>query len=244
MDALVSTTVTTDAPSPAVNLRDHDGVAVISLDDGKANALGHEVLRQLDEALRAATDAKAVALLGRPGKFCAGFDLKVMQTGPQEAIGLMARGAEVALRLFELPRPCVLGVTGHALAMGAVLLSCGDVRIGAEGDFKLGLNEVAIGLAMPVFALELSRTRLAASAFHEATALARIYSPTEAGQMGYLDEVVPPQQVEQRVLECATELGDRLDQRAFAATRVTMRAALADELRRGLGLTLDGITDG
>jgi enoyl-CoA hydratase len=242
MDALVSTTVTTDAPSPAVNLREHDGVAVISLDDGKANALSHDVLVQLESALDDAAQAKAVALVGRPGKFCAGFDLKVMQSGPQEAIALMAKGAEVALQLFQLPRPSVLGVTGHALAMGAVLLSCGDVRVGAEGDFKLGLNEVAIGLAMPVFALELSRTRLATAAFHEATALARIYSPSEAVGMGYLDEVVPADQVAERSVQRAAEMGDRLDARAFAATRVTMRAALADELRRGLGLTLDDIT--
>ena len=226
-----------------MNLREHDGVAVISLDDGKANALSHDVLVQLESALDAAAQAKAVALVGRPGKFCAGFDLKVMQSGPQEAIALMAKGAEVALRLFELPRPSVLGVTGHALAMGAVLLSCGDVRVGAEGDFKLGLNEVAIGLAMPVFALELSRTRLAAAAFHEATALARIYSPSEAVEVGYLDEVVAPDQVTDRAVQRAAEMGDRLDARAFAATRVTMRSALADELRRGLGLTLDGITE-
>jgi enoyl-CoA hydratase len=227
-----------------VNLREHDGVAVISLDDGKANALSHDVLLQLESALDAAAQAKAVALVGRPGKFCAGFDLKVMQSGPQEAIALMAKGAEVALQLFQLPRPSVLGVTGHALAMGAVLLSCGDVRVGAEGDFKLGLNEVAIGLAMPVFALELSRTRLATAAFHEATALARIYSPSEAVAMGYLDEVVPADQVAERAVQRAAEMGDRLDARAFAATRVTMRAALADELRRGLGLTLDDITGG
>jgi enoyl-CoA hydratase len=227
-----------------VTLLDHDGVAVISLDDGKANALSHEVLLQLDAALDDAADAKAMSIIGRPGKFCAGFDLNVMRSGPQEAITLMAKGAEVALRLFMHPRPTVLGVSGHALAMGAVLLSCGDVRIGAEGDFKLGLNEVAIGLAMPVFALELSRTRLATKAFHEATALAHIYSPTEAVDAGYLDEVVAAEDLTERTVQCAAEMGDRLDQRAFAATRTTMRGELADELRRSLGLTLDNITDG
>ena len=219
-----------------MNVSDHDGVAVITMDDGKANALGHDLLRQLDEALDQVGDAKALAIIGRPGKFCAGFDLAVMGSGAQSAMELMAKGAELAVRIFQWPRPTVLGVTGHALAMGAVLLCCGDVRVGADGDFKLGLNEVAIGLPMPVFALELTRVRLSNAAFHEATALARIYSPSEAAAVGYLDEVVAPDAVAEVAVARAAELGDRLNPGAFAATRVTMRSALGLELRQSLGL--------
>lgn len=216
-------------------MSDHRGVAVITVDDGKANALGHDLLAELDTALDGAADAAGLALIGRPGKFCAGFDLSVMRDSPESAIALMAKGAKLALRLFGWPAPTVLGVTGHALAMGAVLLSCGDLRVGADGDFKLGLNEVAIGLPVPEFALELTRVRLCTAKFHEATALARIYSPREAVEVGYLDEVVAADDVPAVAAERAGELAERLDRGAFAATRSGMRARMMAELDASLG---------
>ena len=120
--------------SGIVDYRTEGDVAVVVMDDGKANALGFDLIGAVDEALdRAVDEAGAVALVGRAGKFSAGFDLSVMTSGPENARELLGRGAELGLRLFELPIPVVLGVTGHALAMGGILLCCGDVRIGADG---------------------------------------------------------------------------------------------------------------
>jgi enoyl-CoA hydratase len=231
---------TRDTSPPAVTLETRGEVALVRLDDGRANALSHAVVDQLETALDDADGAAGLALVGRPGKFCAGFDLSVVREGPAAAAELMDRGARVALRLFEWPTPSVLGVTGHALAMGAVFLCCADWRIGTDGDFKLGLNEVAIGLAMPEFASELARTRLATRQFHEAVALARIYGPRAAAEAGYLDEVGdddPDATVEAAVAK-ATELSDYLDARAFARTRRALRGPLAEHLRQGLGEAL------
>ena len=233
---------TSDTPTPAVTLELRDGVAVVTLDDGRANAISHAVIEQLDAALDAAEDAAALAIVGRPGKFCAGFDLSVVQQGPAAAAELMDRGARTALRIFEWPRPTVLGVTGHALAMGAVLLCCADWRIGTDGPFKIGLNEVAIGLAMPEFASELARTRVSTLRFHETVALARIYSPAEAATMGYLDELVDPDAVGDAAVARAADLADYLDARAFAKTRRTLRSPLAEQLRNGLGDALRSVS--
>lgn len=210
-------------------------VAVVRLDDGKANALTHDVLDALDAALtRASDEAKALALLGRPGRFSAGFDLAVMTAGPNEARDLLTKGANLFMSIFEAPLPVVLGCTGHALAGGAILLMSADWRIGIEGDFKIGLNEVAIGMPVPKFAVELARDRLSPRHFTAAVNHARIFAPTDAIDAGYLDETVDGDRLEAATLQHAATLATSLNPGAFRATRANCRAAAAAAMRAGL----------
>jgi len=224
--------VSSDNTPPAITQERRGDIAVITMDDGKANALGHARIRELHEALDAAEGARALVLAGRPGKFCAGFDLSVVKEGPEAATEMMHRGAEVALRFHEWEVPRVFAVTGHALAMGAVLLGCADHRIGAAGDFKYGFNEVAIGLPMPEFAIALHRDRLSPRQLHAAVALARIYDTRGALEAGFIDEVVEPDEVVDTAIARAAELADYLDPAAFRRTRRTMDAELTERLRR------------
>ncbi len=217
-------------------------VATVQLDDGKANALSHAMLDAVERALDEveASDAKAVVLIGREGKFSAGFDLKVMTSGPEQARDLLGRGAELGLRLYEFPIPVVFGVTGHALAMGGILLACADVRVGAEGAFKIGLPEVRIGMPVPAFAVELCRDRVSPQWFTRSIQLAASLDPTQALEAGFLDEVVAPDQVAPRVAEVAAELAEALHAAPFRLTRHTVRGALAERLRDALADDLAG----
>lgn len=165
-----------------------DEVAVIGLDDGKANAISHEVIAALHHGFdRAEKEARAVLLAGRPGRLSAGFDLSTMGAGPEQAKGLVEAGAHLMLRIYQHPRPVVIACTGHALAAGAILLLVADQRIGARGNFKIGLNEVAINLTLPIFAVELARDRLSKRHFTAAVTQARIYDADGAVDAGYLD---------------------------------------------------------
>ena len=209
-----------------------DGVAVVRLDDGKANALGHAAIDGLHAALdRGEAEAGAVAIIGRPGRFSAGFDLKAMTAGPESSLPLLKAGAELSFRLLGSPQPVVLGVTGHALAMGAILLMSADVRIGAAGDFKIGMNEVAIGMPVPRFATELARDRLAKRHFVPAIGLATVYDPPGAVDAGYLDRVVEPEAVEAAAVAEARRLAEGLRIGAFRLTRSIMRDGLVADLR-------------
>lgn len=213
----------------------NDRVALITIDDGKANAISHDIANGIHEALeQARREAAAVVLAGRPGRFSAGFDLSVMTSSPEAARNLLKAGAEIAIEIHEFPMPVVVASTGHALAMGAILLMAADTRIGADGNYKIGLNEVAIGMPVPKFAVELARTSLSNAAFTAAVNHATVYDPAGAVTAGYLDQVVPDDEVISTALTHAAELAERLDPNAFALTRANCRGASLELIRSGL----------
>lgn len=210
-----------------------DGVAVVTLDDGKMNAISHEVLAQLHAALdQAMTDAKAVCIRGNGRALSAGFELAVMTSGDSAGVrGLVQAGAELLLRLYVHPQPTVLAVTGHALAAGALFTLVCDSRIGTPGTSKIGLNEIAIGLALPMFVLELANDRLSSRYLTRATIQAEIFTPDVAVAAGYLDRVetdcVASALEEARRLAC-------LPTGAYGRTKRSIRGPLADRVLTGL----------
>jgi len=213
-----------------------ESIAVIRLDDGKVNALSHAVLDGLHAALdRAEKDeAKAVVLAGREGRFSAGFDLSVMSEGIESANQLACKGGELAICLYDSPRPVVLAVTGHALAMGAILLMSADERIGADGPFKIGLNEVTIGMTLPEFALILAEERLSRRHLFRATSAAEIYTPIGAIDAGFLDRVVAPEDVLSEAIARARSMAETLDETAHRNTKRALRKTDVERLRHSL----------
>lgn len=215
-----------------------DGVAVVRFDDGKANALTYDALTEFEAALaQAEQDATAVCLVGRPGVFSAGFDLKVMSKSVEDALKLAAAGWSMMRALYLHPQPVVAAVTGHALAAGAVLISACDVRIGADVPAKIGLNETAIGLALPPFAIELARERLDPREVLRATLGAHIYDPASAVTAGYLDQVVPADEVESTAFAEAQRLG-ALSAGAYGTSKRLLRQPVVDRVEAASGVDL------
>jgi enoyl-CoA hydratase len=209
-------------------------VAVLRLDDGKANALGPEPLAALSAALtRAEKEAASVLLIGRPGRFSGGFDLAVMSEGPDAARAMVTAGAELLMQIYLHPQPVTVACTGHAIAMGCLVLLASDLRIGAQGDFKIGLNEVGIGMALPHFALELARDRLSKRHLTQATLHARLYDPEVAVDAGYLDTTCPPDALVATALAEARRLAE-LNAAAYRLSKTKLRGDLADSIRASL----------
>ncbi len=219
-----------DAPALPTYRLDGD-VAVITHDDGKANVVGPATLEALHGALdRAAGEARAIVLTGREGKFSAGFDLSVMTESEEAMRSLVADGAELLCTMYEHPLPIVSASTGHTLAMGALLLLASDIRVGAEGPFKVGLTEVAIGMPLPIFVIELARDRLSSAQRTRATLGAQIYDPTSAVEAGYLDRVVPAAQLMDAALDEARVLGSYRSG-AFARSKRLARTEVVERIR-------------
>ena len=197
--------------------------AVVRMDDGKANALSDVMIDGLIASLaRAEKEASAIVLAGREGRFCAGFDLKVMMSGPDNAKALLRRGSDLLMKLYGVSLPLVIACGGHALAGGALVLLTGDVRVGAAGAFRIGLNEVSIGMPVPVLAMELARDRITTTELGRATLEGTIYGPEDAARVGYLDAVVPAAEVLARAMAEATRLS-ALSRTAYTATKTRLR---------------------
>ncbi len=217
-----------------------DSVALLRFDDGRANAVSHAAIEAIHAGLsRAEKEAGAAVLIGRTGRFSAGFDLSVIQQGRDASRALVTAGGELLMRIVESEVPVVAACSGHALAMGALLLLAADLRIGASGEFKLGLNEVAIDLTLPVFALELAKARLAREQLARATTLAELYDPAGALAAGYLDRVVAADQLESEALSAAARLA-KLSRGAYQGTKRKLRGELLAHVRATLTRDMAG----
>ena len=198
-----------------------DSVATITMDDGKVNVMSVAMLSALNAALdRALEDRAVVVLTGRPNTFSAGFDLKTLTAGGADAQKMVTMGFELGHRMLSFPTPIVVACTGHAIAMGVFLVLAADYRLGADGPFKIGANEVAIGITMPHFGVEICRQRLAPAHFNRAVIFSEMYSPTDAVPAGFLDRVVP-----------AADLQNEAQKLAAALTKLNMTAHAASKLR-------------
>lgn len=217
-----------------VTCRLEDRIATITMDDGKANVLSPRMLAELDAALdRAAADRAVVVLAGRDGRFSGGFDLSVLMAGGPDAFAMLRAGFELSERLLSFPTPVVVACTGHAVAMGVFLLLSGDYSVGAAGSFKIQANEVAIGLTMPLAAVEICRNRLAPAHFNRAVVLAEAYAPDTAVDAGFLDRVVDPSELHEVAHAAAARLAE-LDMDAHAATKLRARGPALAAIRAGI----------
>ena len=207
-----------------------DGIARLGLDNGKANALSPEVFEALNAALdRAELDRAVVVISGKPGIFSGGYDLKVMTASPEAAKGLASIGSSLSRRLLAHPYPVVAVCTGHAIAKGAFLLLSCDYRIGVQGPFKIGLNEVAIGMTMHHAGIELARARLTNSAFNRSVINAEMFSPEQAVEAGFLDRAVPAEELEAEAMAIASQL-TQLNMTAHRKTKLKARKGLLELL--------------
>jgi enoyl-CoA hydratase len=213
-----------------------DGIATLTLDNGKVNAVSPDVINAFHAALdRAEADQAIVIITGRPGILSGGYDLKVMTSGPQNAIDLVAAGSGLARRMLAHPFPIIVACPGHAVAKGAFILLSADYRVGADGPFRIGLNEVQIGMTMHHVGIELARDRLRKSYFNRSVINAEMFGPQEAMQAGFLDAVVPPDDLLPTAWSVAEEM-KKLNMTAHANTKLKVRKAFLETLDAAIEL--------
>ncbi|WP_340679649.1 crotonase/enoyl-CoA hydratase family protein [Paraglaciecola sp.] len=212
--------------TPLVTFHLADNVATLTLNNGKVNAISHQVIDELEQALDQAEQNKAVVVItGQPGMLSGGYDLNVMRESMAAAMQLVEKGSKLARRLLSFPYPVIVACSGHAVAKGAFLLLAADYRIGVAGAFKIGLNEVAIGMTMHHAGVELARGRLAPVFFNRAVLLAEMMSPEDAVTAGFLDKVVT-QEAFIPTITAIAQMMTKLDMKAHYQTKLKARAAL------------------
>ncbi|HBP50170.1 MULTISPECIES: crotonase/enoyl-CoA hydratase family protein [Pseudomonas] len=211
-----------------------DGIATLTLSNGKVNAISPDVITAFNAALDQAEQDRAVVIItGQPGILSGGYDLKVMTASPEQAIELVRQGSTLARRLLAHPFPVVIACSGHAVAKGAFLLLSVDYRIGVDGPFSIGLNEVQIGMTMHHAGIELARDRLRKSAFHRSVINGEMFTPLTAVDAGFLDKVVKPDELQAAALEAARQL-KKINMRAHRNTKLKVRKELLETLDKAI----------
>ncbi len=211
-----------------------DGIATITMDDGKANVMSRPMIDALVAAFdRAQLDEAVVILTGRAAMFSAGYDMAVFNEPFEVIRDTIEAGGLCAERILSHPFPVVGACNGHAIAQGAfTLLGC-DVRIGVTGSSRIGLNEVAIGLTIPHYGVELARHQLAPAWFDHATVTGTLYDPEQGVAAGFFHELTEPAELMGLASERARQLR-QLDMTAHAGTKLRARKPALDAIRHGL----------
>lgn len=211
-----------------------DGVAVIAMDDGKANAISLDMQHAVNAALdQAEKDKVPVVFTGRPGILSAGFDLKTLAASGQTAVDMLNGGLELSMRLLTFPTPVIAACPGHAIAMGVFLLESCDYRIGVSGNYRYTANEVAIGMTMPFSTIEILRHRVTPAALSRAVVLAEVFTPDNAVETGFLDQVVEESELMNTAMTLAKSTLT-LNAAAHEHSKKRLRAEVISAMRDGL----------
>ena len=209
-------------------------VAVLPMRAGKANAIGSAFLDRLSAQLDAvqSSGAAALVLTGEGTAFSAGLDLPELTGLDRPGLErFIRRFSEVMLRVFTLPVPVVAAINGHAIAGGCVLALQADVRLAADGDYRIGLNEVQIGLGLPAVVLETLRCQVSPGSMGPVALEGRLLLPEQAQVLGLVEAVVPAAALLERARARAAELA-ALPRPAFSEVKQALRGPVAAAVRR------------
>lgn len=222
--------------SDLISYQLEDGIATLTLSNGKVNAISPDVIAAFNAALdQAEADRAIVIITGQPGILSGGYDLKVMTSGPQNAINLVAAGSTLARRMLSHPYPIIVACSGHAVAKGAFILLSADYRVGVEGPFNIGLNEVLIGMTMHHVGIELARDRLRKNFFNRSVINGEMFNPQQALEAGFLDAVVAPEELMNAAKAMATQM-KKVNMTAHKNTKLKTRKAFLETLDAAIEL--------
>ncbi|WP_288955002.1 crotonase/enoyl-CoA hydratase family protein [uncultured Polaribacter sp.] len=222
-----------------VTYQSEENYVIVAIKNGKANAISHNVIDRVNDCLdKAEQESKVVILTGQVGIFSAGFDLKVMTKSPEAAKELVTRGSQLSHKMLSFSQPIVIACSGHAIAKGAFLLLSSDYRIGTEGDFKIGLNEVQIGMTMHNAGIVIAKARLSEVYLNRSVNNAEIYNPKQAINAGFLDIIVPDNHLLPTAIKAA-EMFSKLNKKAHAETKLKVRKQHLQDLEEAIQLDLE-----
>lgn len=227
-----------------IDIRMEEGVAVLTMTHGRANALDVEFCTALAErfdALR--TDpAKAVVLTAEGKIFSAGVDLKrLSEGGPAYVREFLPSLDRLYEAVFFHPKPVVAALNGHAVAGGCILAACADRRIMAQGVGRIGVTELLVGVAFPPLAFEAVRSVVPERFLPEVLYSGATYDTDAALERGWIDETTEPEELMEDALAIALELAE-LSPPAFAMTKAQIRAPARERVQAS-GATEQAVTD-
>jgi len=223
-----------------INFSINDDIAIIELNDGKANVFAKSVSEAIGDALdEAQSDAKATIIQSTGDKFSAGYDLSVMGAGEEVKNAMVLAGFGMLKKLYAHPQPVVAACNGHAIGLGAFVLLASDTRIGVEGDYKVGLPETAAGLPFTYLLLAVLQAELNPTFMKRAALQSQMCTPESAIQAGFLDALVPGDALQATAMQAAQQLM-QLPQKQYGLNKRELRQDTLKNMDASLQAMLKG----
>jgi enoyl-CoA hydratase len=204
-----------------IERKDVDGIRVVKLAHGKVSAmdleLGEALIQEMHDA--AAAPIRAVILTGTGSSFSAGVDLfRVVNDGPEYGRRFLPVLDAFLRAALTLPKPAVAAINGHAIAGGCILAAACDHRIMVDGNGRIGIPELAVGVPFPALPLQIMAARLTDGPCRDLVFTGRTVQVDEAKALGLVDEKCPSGMLLDRALEVAQQLA-AIPAGAFALTK-------------------------
>lgn len=218
-----------------IELEKEGSVGIVTMNNSAAkNSFDLNFAENFIERLaQADKECDAIVLTGVDGVFSAGYNIKILGKDQDATEKLVDLGGKIVLQLLNTRKPVVAACTGHAIALGAVILLGCDIRIAASGQFKFGLNETQLGFALPVFATELAKQRIPHQYLHRVILGAELYGLEQAQQYGFIDQIVDSDKVISESIALANRLA-AYPSRAYAIHKKLLNCQFADAVQASL----------
>lgn len=232
--------------TPVIEPIRHGAILELRLARPPVNALDPILVRALREAIEAAPEhgAQALLLSGRPGMFSAGLDVPSLLALDRDAMSEFWGGFfDLCAALARAPVPVAAAITGHSPAGGAVLAMLCDYRVMARGAFRIGLNEVQVGLTVPECLQAALRRLVGAYRAERLLVSGTMLDPDAALAVGLVDEIAEPDAVVESAIAWLDGLL-RLPRGAMQSTRTLARADLAAVFADPASLPIADFLDG
>lgn len=244
-----------------MKLENKDGVLWLRMEAGKANAISDSFLTALDGLLDElhGNTSPALILTGYDRHFSAGLNLlELWEYDRMQLTHFLEKFSGVFLKLVRLPQVIIAAINGNAIAGGAIIAQTAEYRIMAQGDARIGVNEVQLGIPFPRQVLEIVKARLPYTSHFDAIYRGMLFGPEEALKIGFVDEVCVANELEDRAFKLAKEFSTmsfeavsriKRDMSAFHVEKLEMLGRLGDtdfidiwfspDTRKRLGTVVD-----
>jgi len=217
-----------------ISLNIENDIANLRIDDGRANVITKEVATDFIQALNeAAQSAKVTIVTGGGDKFSAGFDLETVKSSGEAQAAMVTAGFNLLYHLYSHPLPLIAACNGHAIGMGAFILLCSDTRIGAKGDYKIGLPETAGGMPFTPLLVTILQQELNRKFFTSAALQSQMCKPEQALDANFLDILVDGEQLISTAQVGAKQLM-QIPTTQYAENKLMLRGAALDSIKSEL----------
>jgi enoyl-CoA hydratase len=213
-----------------IERQDQDGIRILRLAHGKVSAMDIELGEAFTEELKAAAEAtvRAVVVTGTGSSFSAGVDLfRVIKDGPAYGERFLPVLDTMLRDTLTFPKPLIAAVNGHAIAGGCILAAACDRRIMAEGNGRMGVPELVVGVPFPALPLQIVASRVTDAVFRDLVFTGRTVQADEAVKLGLVDEKCPAESLLERALAVANQLAS-IPAGAFALTKEAFTTLILD----------------